>query len=58
VLVLVAVVVEMLVAETVEVVIVNYLDWRSEAFLESFSICGIILKDLFNSKYRSTAFNI
>jgi hypothetical protein len=58
VLVLVAVVVEVLVAGIVEVVIVGCFDWRSEAFLEFFSIYGDILKDLLNLKYRSIIFNI
>jgi hypothetical protein len=58
VLILVAVVVEMLVAGVVEVVVVDCLDWRSEAFLESFSIYGSNLENLFNPKYRSTTFNI
>jgi hypothetical protein len=57
VLVVVAVV-EVLVAEVVEVVVVDYFNWRSEAFLESFSVYGDNLEDLFNSKYRFTASNI
>jgi hypothetical protein len=58
VLVVVAAVVEVLVAEIMKVVIADHLDWRSEAFLGSFSICGGILKDFYNSKYRSIASNI
>jgi hypothetical protein len=56
--VVVAAVVEMLIAEIVEMVIADYFNWRSEAFLGSFSICGGNLENLFNPKYRSTASNI
>jgi hypothetical protein len=58
VLVLVAVVVKILVAGVMEVVIAGYLNRRSEAFLESFSICENNLEKFFNPKYRSIAFNI
>jgi hypothetical protein len=58
VLVLVAVVMEVLIVGIVEVVVADYFDWRSEAFLESFSICGDNLENFFNPKYRSTASNI
>ena len=58
VLVLVAVVVEVLVAGVVEVVVADCFDWRSEAFLGSFSIYRGNLEDLFNSKYRLTTSNI
>jgi hypothetical protein len=57
-LVLVAVVVEMLVAGVVEVAIADCLNWRSEAFLGFFSAYGGNLEDLFNPKYRSTAFSV
>jgi hypothetical protein len=57
-LILVAVVVEILIAEIMEVIIADYFNWRSEIFLESFLIYGSNLKDLFNPKYRSTTFNI
>jgi ethanolamine transporter EutH len=58
VLVLVVVVMEVLVVEVVEVVVAGCLNWRSEAFLESFSIYGNNLENLFNPKYRLTTFNI
>jgi hypothetical protein len=56
--VLVAVVVEVLVAGVVEVVVADCLDWRSEAFLGSFSVCGGNLEGFFNPKYRPTAFSV
>jgi hypothetical protein len=56
--VLVAVIVEVLVAGIVEMVVADCLDWRSEAFLEFFSVCEGNLEDLFNLKYRFTASNI
>jgi hypothetical protein len=55
---LVAVVVEVLVVGIMEVVVADYLDWRSEAFLESFSVYGGILEGLFNPKYRLTASSV
>jgi hypothetical protein len=59
VLVVVAVIVEVVVAGVVvEVIIAGYLDWRSEAFLGSFSVYRSILEDLFNPKYRSTASSV
>jgi hypothetical protein len=58
VLVLVAVVMEVLVAGIVEVVIADCLNWRSETFLKSFSIYGSNLKNLFNPKYRPIVSNI
>jgi hypothetical protein len=48
-LILVAVVMEILIIEIIEIMI---------AFLESFSIYEDILKNLFNSKYRSITSNI
>jgi hypothetical protein len=58
VLMLIAVVVEVLVAGVMEVVVADCFNWRSEAFLESFSICENNLEKFFNPKYRSIAFNI
>jgi hypothetical protein len=58
VLVLVVVVVEVLVAGVVEVVVIGCFGWRSEAFLESFSIYGGNLEDFFNPKYRFIIFNV
>jgi hypothetical protein len=58
VLIVVAAVMEVLVAEVVEVVIVYCFGWRSEAFLEFFSICKGNLKDFFNPKYRFTVSSI
>jgi hypothetical protein len=55
---LVAVVMEMLVAGVVKVVVADYLDWRSEAFLGSFSIYGSNLENFFNPKYRFTVFSV
>jgi hypothetical protein len=56
--VLVAVLVEVLVVGVMEVMIVGCFDWRSEAFLGSFSVYGDNLENLFNPKYRFTAFNV
>jgi hypothetical protein len=58
VLVVVAAVMKILVAGIMKVMIADYFDWRFEAFLKFFSIYEDILKNLFNSKYRSIAFNI
>jgi hypothetical protein len=55
---LIAVVVEILVAGVMEVVVADCLNWRSEAFLKFFSIYGSNLENFFNPKYRSTAFNV
>jgi hypothetical protein len=49
---------EVLVAEVVEVVITDCLNWRFEAFLKFFSIYGGNLENLFNPKYRFTASNV
>jgi hypothetical protein len=57
-LVVVAVVVEVLVAGIIEMMVADYLDWRSEIFLEFFLIYKSILEDLFNPKYHSIASNI
>jgi hypothetical protein len=56
--VVVAVVVEVLIAGIMEVVITDYFNWRSEAFLEFFLICRGILDSLFNPKYHFTTSNI
>jgi hypothetical protein len=50
--------VEVLVAGVMEVMIADCFDWRSEVFLEFFSIYGDNLESFFNPKYRSTASNI
>jgi hypothetical protein len=58
VLVVVAVVVEVVIAGVMEMVVADCLDWRSEVFLEFFSIYGDNLEAFFNPKYRFTISNI